>query len=495
MNSNCSRREFLRTTAGSLVALSFADSLLAWSRSAKPPNLVFVFPDQMRGQALGFMNDDPVITANLDSFAAESLVLTKAVSNYPVCSPFRAMLMTGKYPHANKVLSNCNSRSAPFGCELQESDRCWSDVLKDRGYSLGYIGKWHLDAPYKPYVKCENNRPSFAWNEWCPPNRRHGFDFWYSYGTYDYHFTPMYWATDSPRNKPIRVKQWGPEHEADLAIKYIRNEGGRYRKANRPFALVISMNPPHTPYQLVPKKYVDMYEGKTYKDLINRPNVNKEGDTPGGKLARRHIKNYLAMVTGVDDQFGRVLKTLKHQGLENDTIVVFTSDHGNCLGSHEHETKNVHYEESMRVPFMIRWPGKISPRRDDLLISTPDIYPTMLELMGFGKDIPEQVQGTSHASLFLTGKGKRPASQLYIWVPVGKPAWGRRGLRTHRYTLMMSKTEGKPVEYVLHDNVNDPYQLKNMADEKPDVVGELTRELEKWLRKNNDPWLSGAKRE
>jgi len=110
--------------------------------------------------------------------------------------------------------------------------------------------------------------------------------------------------------------------------------------------------------------------------------------------------------------------------------------------------------------------------------------------MGFGKDIPEQVQGTSHASVFLTGKGKRPASQLYIWVPLGKHPWGHRGLRTHRYTLMISKTEAKPVEYLLHDNVNDPYQLKNIAAEKPDVLRKLTKELNEIVQRNNDPWLT-----
>ncbi len=484
-----SRRLFLKNIAGSLLASSVAGKLTAKSNSPKPPNLVFVFPDQMRGQALGFMKQDPVITPNLDRFAGESLVLTGAVSNYPVCSPYRAMLMTGKYPRSNGVQSNCNSNSAPYGCELRESDRCWSDVLKERGYCLGYIGKWHLDAPYKPYVKCENNSDRFAWNEWCPPNRRHGFDFWYAYGTYDYHLTPMYWATDSQRNEPIRVKQWGPEHEVDLAIKYIRNVDAKYREPGNPFALVVAMNPPHTPYRLVPQKYVDAYAGKTYKDLINRPNVNLEGNTPGGKLARQHIKNYFAMITGVDEQFGRLLKALEDQGLKDDTIVVFTSDHGNCIGSHEQPTKNVHYEESMRIPFLIRWPGNIKARHDNLLLSSPDIYPTLLDLMGFGHDIPREVEGVSHASLFLTGEGERPTSQLYIWVPVGEPAGGRRGVRTHRYTLMVRKMPDKPMEYVLHDNVNDPYQLRNVADVKPEVVRELTKELQRWLRKHNDPWL------
>ncbi|MHC4166625.1 MAG: sulfatase family protein [Planctomycetota bacterium] len=489
MKGYCSRRRFLRRVAGGLLGCSVAQKLTARAGASTSPNLVFVFPDQMRAQAMGFMNEDPVITPNLDRFARESLVLPSAVSNYPVCSPYRAMLMTGRWPHSNGVLSNCNSGSAPYGVELRESDRCWSDVLKDRGYSLGYIGKWHLDAPYRPYVKCENNSDKFAWNEWCSPNRRHGFDFWYAYGTYDYHLTPMYWATDSRREAPIRVKQWGPEHEADLASKYLSNAGGKYRDASKPFALVVSMNPPHTPYQLVPQKYLDAYAGKTPEDLINRANVNLEGDTPGGKLARRHMKNYFAMVTGVDDQFGRILKAIEDRGLKDNTIVVFTSDHGNCMGSHEQPTKNVHYEESMRIPFLIRWPGRIKVRHDDLLLSTPDICPTLLDLMGFAGDIPKETDGISHASLFLTGRGKRPKSQLYMWVPVGKPGWGRRGVRTHRYTLMIDKMPDKPIKHVLHDNVNDPYQLKNIADAKPVVVEKLTAELRALLRKNNDPWL------
>jgi len=313
------------------------------------------------------------------------------------------MRMTGKYPHANGVLSNCNSAGAPFACERCRTDRCWSDVLKDRGYRLGYIGKRPLDAPYKPYVKCENNSDRLAWNEWCPPERRHGFDFWYAYGTYDYHFTPMDRTTDSTRDTPVKIHPWGPEHEADTAIAYLRNTGGKYRDAGKPFALVVAMNPPHTPYRLVPQKYLAAYEGRTYRDLINRPNVNVEGNTPGGKLARQQIKNYFAMVTGVDDQFGRILAALREEGLARDTIVAFSADHGNGLGSHEEATKNVPYEESMRVPFLIRRPSRIKPRRDPLLLSSPDIYPTLLHLMGFAADIPRDVQGVRHAlSVFLS---------------------------------------------------------------------------------------------
>ncbi len=483
------RRDFLKTAGGVAAGIAIECDSRAEASRPEHPNLLIVFPDQMRGQALGFLGEDPVLTPHLDAFARESLVLPQAVSNYPVCSPYRAMLMTGKYPHANRVLSNCNSRTTPYDCELQESDRCWSDVLKDKGYSLGYIGKWHLDAPRKPYVESYNNRPEFAWNEWCAPHRRHGFDFWYSYGTFDRHLTPEYWSTNMTRDERVKVKQWGPEHEADLAIEYIRNEGGACRKKDRPFALVVSMNPPHTPYQAVPERYVKRYGEKTWRDLINRPNVAVDSDTQAAREARQQIKNYFAMVTGVDEQFGRILAALEEQGLSDDTIVLFTADHGNCIGSHDQRTKNVHYEESMRVPFLVRWPGRIKTGRDDLLLSSPDIYPTLLELMGFDADIPPGVQGVSHAAVFRGKQGSRPSSQLYTWVPPGKPEWGRRGVRTGRYTLMISRMPDKPAEWVLHDNVDDPYQLRNIAADRPEVVKALVeKELLPWLERTGDPW-------
>ena len=292
----------------------------------------------------------------------------------------------------------------------------------------------------------------------------------------------------------MKIDQWSPEHEADMAIRYIRNEGGQYRDPAKPFALVVSNNPPHMPYGLVPEKYRELYGEKTPEDLIVRANVNLKENTQGARLARRQIKNYFAMISGVDDQFGRILGALKEAGLEEDTIVVFTSDHGNCLGCHEQVSKNVHYEESMRVPFLIRWPGRIAPRRDDLLLSTPDLYPTLLDLMGFAGDIPATVQGSSRASILLKGRGERPASQLYLWVPYGMPSLGRRGVRTHRYTLMISKPDNKPdnqsVETVLHDNQSDPFQLENIAKERPEVVRELVgKELHPWLEKTGDPWL------
>jgi arylsulfatase A-like enzyme len=475
------------------LVLTFGCASTTGDTRCVKPNLIVILADQWRGQALGFLGEERVITPNLDALAAESLVLTQACVNYPVCSPFRGMLMSGQYPFKNGVYSNCNSRTAPFDCELGKSTRCWSDVLADRGYALGYIGKWHLEAPRPPFVVSYNNLPNFAWNEWTPPDRRHGFSFWHAYNTFDRHLLPEYWTTDMSRDDRLKVDKWGPEHEADVAIRYLKSKTGPRREAGKPFALVVSMNPPHMPYRQVPQRYLDRYAGVTTKDLIgDRPDL-LPANTRMGRYTRRNFRFQYAMMTGVDDQVGRILRALAELCLERDTIVVFTSDHGDCLGLQGQISKNNSYELSMRVPMIVRWPGQIPARRDDLLISTPDLYPTLLDLMGLASAVPAAVEGTSHAGLFRTGQGPRPKSQLYIWTPPDDRSQGRRGVRTARYTLVIDRSPGKVGATVLRDRRTDPYQMKNLAAERPELVRKLRTEvLEPWLRRIGDPWLSAA---
>lgn len=455
------------------------------------PNLLFILADQWRGQALGFLGHEKVQTPCLDALARQSLVFTEAVSNYPVCSPYRGMLLSGQYPFRNGVYSNCNSRTTPFGCELKRSTRCWSDVLAERGYSLAYIGKWHLESPRKPFVVSYNNKPNFAWNEWTPPARRHGFAFWHAYNTFDQHLRPEYWETSMSRDERLKVDRWGPEHEADVAIEFLKNIGGRTRHPDRPFAMVVSMNPPHMPYGQVPQRYIDRYEGVTTAELLGgRPDL-MPADSRRGRYTRRNFRLQYAMMTGVDEQIGRILTVLEDLGLAADTIVVFTSDHGDCIGLQGEISKNNHYELAMRIPLIVRWKGVLPARRDDLLISVPDLYPTLLGLMGASDAVPEQVQGIDHAELFRTGEGPRPTSQLYMWCPPGEIAAGKRGVRTQRYTLVINRRPDKPEEIVLRDRIEDPYQMKNYADARPEVVRALRHDqLVPLLKRIGDPWLT-----
>nr|WP_241149062.1 sulfatase-like hydrolase/transferase [Photobacterium sanguinicancri] len=355
---------------------------------------------------------------------------------------------------------------------------------------MGYIGKWHLDTPEAPFIPSYNNpMEGRYWNDWTAPDRRHGFDFWYAYGTYDKHLTPMYWTNETPRDQPIKVNQWSPEHEADIAIKYLRNENGAYRDSDKPFTLVVSMNPPHSPYDQVPQKYLDRYKDKTSQALNTRPNVQWDKEYLEG-YGPEYFKEYMAMVNGVDEQFGRIVDELDRLGLEEETLVVFFSDHGCCLGSHGMPTKNNHYDESMRIPMMFRWPGKLAPRQDDLLFSAPDIYPTLFGLMGIPALIPDTVEGANFANTINGIEGDdKPSSQFYTFMPYGGQSYGRRGVRTDRYTLMMDRKIGKPLSVVLHDNQQDPYQMQNIAEQNESLVHQLVEEeLMPWLEHTGDPW-------
>jgi len=486
MANTLSRRDFLRRTSVFTATFSSVASLAAEKQqSPKRPNLVFMFPDQFRRQAIGFMKEDPVITPRLDEFASQSLVLTDAVSSYPVCSPFRAQLFTGKYPVSNGVTTNCNSSQDVM---LKISQRCLSDILHDNGYCQGYLGKWHLDKPHEPYVGRRRGRPGtpgggIVWDEFIPPERRHGFTFWHAYNCRDQHMNPRYWKTEAGRNEPTYFAEWSTRHEADVAIEFIRNPQGKYRDPDKPFAIFISPNPPHTPFNQVPQKYVDMYKGKTYKDLLNRPNVDLNNPHP---QAKKHVKNYFAAVTGTDEQFGRILDALKQQKLEDNTIVVFTADHGEMMGSHNRMHKSVWYEESLGIPFIIRWPGKIPARRDNLLLNPADMMPSLLGLMGLADHIPSDIEGSNYSAIMLGKPGTRPTSALYL--NCSGQRGGNRGLRTHRYTFAINRRKDGTNEILLFDNKKDPYQLENIAESSPEVVRRLTGELNQWLRKTNDPW-------
>lgn len=502
-----SRRDLLKgiaiTGAGAAAVATTGCSSLTSSNAITPkavpgkkPNLLIVFPDEMRTHAMEFMKQDPSHTPNINKFAKEGVHLKQAVSNFPLCTPFRGMLMTGQYPVRSGIQGNSHTPmpgkygGSDFGIELNRNALTWSGIMKEQGYSMGYIGKWHLDAPHAPFVPSYNNpMEGKYWNDWTPPDRRHGFDFWYAYGTYDLHMNPIYWTNDTPRDKPLQINQWSPEHEADIAIKYLRNEDGKYREDDQPFSLVISMNPPHSPYDQVPQKYLDRYQDETSESLNTRPNVQWDKDYTEG-YGPKFFKEYMAMINGVDEQFGRIVDELDSLLLAEDTLVVFFSDHGCCMGSNGKPTKNVHYDEAMRIPMIFRWPGTLAAQDSDILFSAPDIYPTMLGLLGMEDLIPDTVEGTNFANTVRGIKGdKQPTSQFYTFMPYGAQSYGRRGIRTDRYTLVVDRRIAKPLAYTLHDNQNDPYQMSNIAEGNDALIHQLiVKELMPWLEHTGDPW-------
>ena len=490
---NLRRRRKIVQIAGSLAVLATITFLsctgdkMKESNSQDQPNLLFIFTDQQRQQAVGFMDGDPVHTPNLDRLADESLILENAVSNYPLCSPYRGMLLTGKNPHKTGVTSNCHSGRNKNGIYLKTNEVTISDILDEEGYELGYVGKWHLDPPKGPEV---DNYLNAEWDGNTPPGpRRHGFDFWYSYQTFDYHFKPHYWTGNTKETyRMVEPGEWSPRHEAKIAMDFLKGEGIYERDKSKPFALFMSLNPPHPPFQYVPEEYKERYKDKSIEELLNRPNVKFEG--PGSR-SREHVVNYFAAITGIDEQLGKVFQTLEEEGLNENTIVVFTSDHGEMMGSHGRMGKNTWFNESILVPFTIKYPGKIEPRRDDILYNTVDIMPTMLGLLGKGNRIPYDVDGTDYSDYFM-GKQtniRKPELSLFMRINPTYPAYGQRGFYTGDYTFAMSFNPGDLSEnHYLYHNTSDPYQLDNMADEKPELVEQYKNKLLEALKKYDDPW-------
>ena len=477
---------------------------------AERPNIIYVFPDQYRNMAMGFWNEegfsrhvnfkaDPVHTPHLNNFAREALVLSSAMSNCPLSSPHRGCLLTGMYPNKSGVPLNCNSKR-PIS-SLRTDVECVSDVFSKNGYECAYFGKLHADFPTPndpahPGEYVEEQRP--VWDAYTPPERRHGFNYWYSYGTFDVHKNPHYWDTAGKRHEP---KEWSPLHEAKQVIAYLRNKE-KQRDTGKPFFIMVGMNPPHSPYRTLNdcmEEDFNLYKDKPIDSLLIRPNADR--NRPKAESARY----YFASVTGVERAFGEILDCLKELGLDKNTIVVFTSDHGETMCSQStDDPKNSPYAESMNVPFMVRYPGHIRPRVDSLLLSSPDIMPTLLGLSHLDKDIPDNVQGINYASLFYGADDvvPRPSGALYIQnVDGDKDKDGlvvsyfpkARGIKTARYTLAfyVDKKNKELTQSLLFDDWNDPYQLHNLPlEEHPAVVKELCEEMGRQLKTIDDPWYT-----
>lgn len=476
--------------------------------AAQQPNVIYVFPDQFRNQAMEFwgqegfrehvnFRNDPVKTPRLNEFARESMVLSSAQSNCPLSSAHRGSLLTGMYPNQSGVPLNCNS-TRPIST-LREDVECVSDVFSKAGYDCAYFGKLHVDFPTPndpehPGEYVETQRP--VWDAYTPKERRHGFNYWYSYGTFDEHKNPHYWDTDGKRHEP---KEWSPLHEAKMVISYLKNEGN-VRDTSKPFFIMVGMNPPHSPYRSLDdcmEEDYNLYKDQSLDSLLVRPNADP-------KMAKaQSTPYYFASVTGVDRAFGQILDALKELGMDKNTIVVFSSDHGETMCSQRtNDPKNSPFSESMSVPFLVRYPEKIKPRVDDLMISSPDIMPTLLGLAGLTESIPATVHGRNFAPLFFDANAQvvRPTGALYIQNMDGeKDANGlvqnyfpaSRGFKSAKYTLALyiDRKDHKLVKSLLFDDEKDPYQLNNLPlEENKEVVKELCTEMAKVLKDIDDPW-------
>ncbi len=487
------------------------------SRETKKPNLLIVFADQMRAMDMGCAGNEQVKTPNLDKLAGEGAMFTNAVSTCAVCGPHRAMMLTGLYPLSNTVFTN--------NIRLPDDVPALGDMLQKRGYDTAYIGKWHLAG--EP-----------AGQGFVPPGpMRHGFDYWAVHNCSHKYYDSVYFA-DSPA--PVVMPGWQPDRQTELAMDYIKNHAGAPAAGKKPFAMVMSWGPPHTPF-IAPPEYVSLYPPDQIK---LRPNIGESCDWMGtsdspipdkfkdwwnshrdaGRVAfgreaeellREFISNYYAAITNLDWNMGRLMALLAELNIVDDTLVVFTSDHGEMLGSHGQLHKWQPWDESILVPFILRLPRQVAGgTRPDFPFGTPDILPTLFGLMGL--DVPANVEGRDLAGLLRSPPAGQPApSSALIACICAATTWGQkwsrktdrlgrirgngmaegfyrpyRGIRTATHTYVRDR-QGP---WFLFDNVNDPYQLNNLAATggAAAVPPEFERELQDWLERTGDYFGANA---
>jgi arylsulfatase A-like enzyme len=412
------RRDFLKAAAAGITATAATPALLAVDQKTRP-NVVFLFADQMRAHDLGCMGNSQVITPHLDKLASEGLLVKNMIAASPVCTPYRGQLLTGRYGHATGVVHN--------DIKLPNSEITIADQMTEAGYHTGYIGKWHLAGHRNNPVAKEDRR---NWNFWAVRNCSHA------------HFEPEYWINDE--TEAVTVDGWEPEVQTDVAIKYIR------KHRDHPFFLAVSYGPPHNPYE-APERFVNQYQDRELKD---RPNV-----PPRSEKDKDQLLHYDAMVTSLDECVGRISKELEQSGLSDNTIFVFTSDHGDMLGSQGHRLKQRPWEESINVPFIIRQPGKIKADQErDWIVSSVDLMPTLLGLCDV--NIPDKVQGIDQSNVF-QGKSteKRDSAFLFNTHNGGGPGCDWRGIRTKDWVYAYHMED----DWILYDLNKDPFQLNNLV--------------------------------
>jgi len=445
------RRRFLGLSAAALAACS--SPAPEPDAEAKRPNVLFLFPDQMRAQAMGCSGNLDVKTPHLDQLAADGLLLRNTFANTPVCCPARANILTGKYAHSNGMIAN--------DLRLRETETTVAEIFSDAGYRTGFIGKWHLDGGPR--------LPGFV----PPGERRQGFEHWAANQCSHKHFGNHYFR-DS--DNAIPLDKFESEGWSDLAVEFLEES----TQDDRPFFLTVQMGPPHNPYK-APQSYEAMYDPDQIK---LRPNWQDGERVPG----REAIASYYAMVTAVDDQIGRIRATLAELDLTDDTIVFVSSDHGDMLGSQGMRLKRKPWEESIQVPGIFYWPGKIdSGRVSDEIFTHVDFAPTFLGLCGL--DAPAEMQGQDLSTVLLDESAEGPDSAFFqIFGPYlsGGVTEGWRGVRTKRY--MYARYEDRP--WVLYDLEEDPYQLNNLANapEAKAVRDEMDAKLTEWMGRTGDSW-------
>lgn len=462
------RRDFIQKAGASVIGGMLGKALAANPLAGNPTvggtrkNVIFVMTDQWRYHAQGFAKQDPVQTPVVDAFASRSFNFHNAIASTPVCCPNRACWMTGRFHQGHGVMKNEDTHVQP--------EQILVSNFKRAGYSTAYIGKWHLSGSAYPRAK---PTPEFI---------KKDFDYWYRVENHT-HFQLRYDDNGEMKNYG---QGWQPGHEVDKAVEYMQ------QPRENPFFMVLSFGPPHngsypgfgekrhTPGAYSHRKggygyyapaefeapYTELAEQDIRRNI--KPVPVQGGDVPGEtESALGAVPGYFGACSAIDADFGRLLAYLKSSGLEDDTIVLFTSDHGEMLGSHGFMTKGVCFEESIRVPLSIYVPG-LPGGDEQRLFNSPDVLPTLMGLTGVSCR-HAGVDGLDHSGYLKGDHSKAEPELAYIGYA------NFRGFRSRRYTYVTNlngnhlggrevayarNTLGKVTDHLLFDLQEDPHQIR-----------------------------------
>lgn len=473
-------------------------------QAERPPNIIFLLADDQRADAFGFMGNTAIITPHLDQLASESTVFENAYHVVPICQPSRASIMTGQYLGTHGAGFDT---PANFVITKQEFENSYPVLLRQLGYHTGFIGKFGFAVGKEEKIR---NKGFESKGEYMPASY---FDSWKGFPGQG-----RYYPEQGKFNGYVNERGSGhlTEFVGDQAISFLRAA----KEANRPFCLSVSFKAPHAPY-LPAERFRRMYNDRQIPRMMNDapeyhrnlPAVVREksrdarwyfGRTKGyygedtgyrrnwhievDSVYQEFIKNYYALITGIDEVVGRIRKELQKSGAQRNTVIIYTSDNGHFAGSRQLMGKDLLYEESIEAPLIVydpRIPEQEQRKREKALVSMIDIAPTLVDIAG--GDVPENYPGKSFLPLTRGAKdhiheavyGENNFDNFYppqsqVKDPENYQSVRSRYVRTLQYKYIRYYENHPPTEE-LYDMEGDSLETKNLINDP--AYAEVAREM------------------
>ena len=490
-------------------------------KEVSKPNLLFIMTDQQRYDALSIAGNSIIKTPHLDKLALQGAFFRNVYTQCAVCAPARAAILTGYSIENNCIRTNSIWKDEP-SLDVMTMPT-FDEILHENGYTCEYFGKWHCpEEPttiYNEFITLSEYR-SYV-NEQVPyvepkegqlistASKRA-----YTPNPIDKHYGMNYKDVLDKRKKErfAQTELHGvsniPAEHTSTAFVCKNTIEAIKRNSNKPFSITASINFPHAP--MIPiREYADLYRPEDMPvpssisdNMSNSPYINSNGRLRSTEYAdpekiKYMIANYYALVTEIDSWVGKILKTLDELGLAENTIVIFTSDHGEMLGAHGMREKNVFYEESAHIPLLIRYPKEMeSGTVIDNYVTNLDLFSTILDYTGLGEN--SKSDGRSLRDLIEGRESDRPEYIVTEWNFRGDVISNYMVLH-EGWKLMVPYSESSKVINAMYDLNSDPDEINNLLGSNPESekykekAEELKGYLLEWLERTNSNYYEGVK--